>query len=82
LSSSRGADGSYARRLGEVLRRRDPLALRAFLAEQAERYGDERQVADVRSKDDAEMEMLLHRMILARPDLSDLHAESERRLAR
>lgn len=80
MSSSRGADGSYVRRLGEVLRRRDPLALREFLAEQAGQYGDQRQVAEVRSKDDTEMETLLHRMILARPDLADLHAESKRRL--
>lgn len=82
MSSSHGADSGYVRRLGEVLRRRDPLALREFLAEQAGRYGDERQVADIRSKDAAEMETLLHRMILARPDLADLHAASKRRLAK
>ena len=74
-------DRDYVRRLGEVLRRRDPEALRGFLVEQAARFGDERQVADVRERNTAELEALLHRMIVARPDLADLHAESERWLA-
>ena len=74
-------DRDYVRRLGEVLRRCDVAALREFLAEQAARFGDERQVADVRGRDAAELEALLHRMIVARPDLADLHAESERWLA-
>ena len=74
-------DRDYVRRLGEILRRRDPAALREFLAEQAARFGDERQVADVRDRDAADLEVLLHRMIVARPDLADLHAESERWLA-
>ena len=67
---------SYATQLGAVLRRRDPAALRTFLIDSATRFGDERQVADVHAKSDAEMEELLHRMILARPDLSDLHRAS------
>ena len=74
-------DRDYVSRLGQVLRQRDPAALREFLAEQAGRFGDERQVADIRTKDEAEMELLLHRMIVARPDLADLHAESQRWLA-
>ena len=74
-------DRDYVRRLGQVLRQRDPAALREFLAEQAGRFGDERQVADIRTKDEGEMELLLHRMIVARPDLADLHAESQRWLA-
>ena len=74
-------DRDYVGRLGEVLRRRDPDGLREFLAEQAGRFGDERQIADIRAKDGTEMETLLHRMIVARPDLADLHAESERWLA-
>lgn len=76
-----GGDQDYVRRLGEVLRRRDPAALRDFLAEQAGRFGDERQAAEVGARDLAELEMLLYRMILARPDLADLHADSERWLA-
>jgi hypothetical protein len=73
-------DQEYVRRLGLVLRQRDVAALRAFLQQQAERYGDERQVAAIREQSDADMEMILHRMILSRPDLADLHAESERQI--
>jgi hypothetical protein len=74
-------DGEYVRRLGAVLRQRDTKALRAFLIEQAGRYGDERQVQAIREQSDAELAMILHRMIVVRSDLTDLHAESERWLA-
>jgi hypothetical protein len=74
-------DGDYVQRLGVVLRQRDVGALRAFLVEQAGRYGDERQVEAIRQQADAELEAILHRMIVSRPDLGDLHAESERWLA-
>jgi hypothetical protein len=74
-------DRSYGAQLGAVLRQRDVPALRAFLEAQAGRYGDERQVEAIRAQTDAELEVLLHRMIVARPDLGDLHAESERWLA-
>jgi hypothetical protein len=67
---------SYAAQLGAVLRRRDPLALRDFLIRSAARFGDQRQVEDVEHKSPAELEELLHRMIVARPDLSDLHRAS------
>ena len=68
---------SYAERLGEVLRRRDAGRLRAFLVENARRFGDQRQVADVEGKSTADMEELMHRMILARADLEDLHGTSQ-----
>ena len=67
---------SYAARLGAVLRQRNPQALRQFLLDSARRFGDERQVEDVEGKSDDEMQELLHRMILARPDLSALHRAS------
>ena len=73
---------SYPAQLGAVLRRRNAVALRQFLLASAERYGDERQVADVESKSDTEMEELLHRMIVARPDLDDLHRASREWLFR
>ena len=73
---------SYAAQLGLVLRRRDVAALRAFLIESAGRFGDSGQVADVEQKSDAEMEELLHRMIVARPDLDDLHRASREWLFR
>ena len=74
-------DRAYAERLGDVLRQGNVGALRAFLEAQAGRYGDERQVEAIRAQSDAEVEMLLHRMTLARADLKDLHAASERWLA-
>jgi hypothetical protein len=73
---------SYAARLGAVLRLRDPAALRQFLLEAAQRFGDEQQVADVESKSHDEMDELLHRMIIARPDLADLHRASREWLFR
>jgi len=75
-------ESSYAAQLGAVLRRREPSALRQFLLESAQRFGDERQVAEVAEKSDDEMLELLHRMIVARPDLSDLHRASREWLFR
>ena len=72
------SDQDYVAQLGEVLRRRDPQALRAFLEESAARFGDERQVADIRRRSPGEMAELMHRMILARADLSHLHQDSRR----
>ena len=69
-------DRAYAVQLGDVLRQRDVPALRAFLEAQAGRYGGESQVEAIRAQSDAEIEVLLHRMTLARDDLKDLHAES------
>jgi hypothetical protein len=73
---------SYATQLGAVLRRREPDVLRQFLIDSASRFGDSKQVADVDGKSDDEMEELLHRMIVARPDLSDLHRASREWLFR
>jgi hypothetical protein len=71
-------DRSYSARLGEVLRQRSVTALRAFLEAEAGRYGDEHQIEAIRAQSDAELEHVRHRMTLARADLADLHAESER----
>ncbi len=73
---------SYAAQLGSVLRRRDVGALRAFLLQSAARFGATKQVLDVQGKSEDEMEELLHRMIVARPDLSDLHRASREWLFR
>jgi hypothetical protein len=73
---------SYAAQLGKVLRLRDADQLRQFLLESARRFGDEKQVADVEGKSDDEMHELLHRMIVARPDLKDLHRPSREWLFR
>jgi hypothetical protein len=61
-----------------VLRARDPLRLQRFLADSARQFGDARQVAEVEEKPREEMLELMHRMILARADLNELHAESRR----
>jgi hypothetical protein len=74
-------DRTYAAQLGDVLRQRSVPALRAFLEAQAGRYGDESQVEAIRAQSDAEIEVLLHRMTLARADLQELHGESGRWLA-
>jgi hypothetical protein len=73
---------SYVAQLGSVLRRRDVVVLRAFLLQSAERFGDTGQVADVLAKSADELEELLHRMIVARPDLEDLHRASREWLFR
>ena len=74
-------DRDYVQLLGIVLRRRDATALRSFLIEQAARYGDDRQVAAIEQQSEDDLTTLIHRMILARGDLADLHAESQRWLA-
>jgi hypothetical protein len=73
---------SYRAELGTVLRQRDVGALRAFLVAAAQHFGDARQVDDVESKSADELEELLHRMIVARPDLDDLHRASREWLFR
>lgn len=73
---------SYVSQLGAVLRKRDAAVLKAFLLQSAERFGDATHVADVQARSDAEMDELLHRMIIARPDLQDLHRESREWLFR
>jgi hypothetical protein len=73
---------SYVVQLGALLRQRDAVALRAFLMRSAERFGDLKQVADIQAKSAEEMEELLHRMILARPDLKELHRASREWLFR
>jgi hypothetical protein len=73
---------SYATQLGNVLRQRNAARLREFLLQAAEHFGDQRQVSDVEGKTDAEVEELLHRMIVSRPDLKDLHRASREWLFR
>jgi hypothetical protein len=71
-------DSSYVRELGAVLQQRDPLALRAFLAASARRYGNEREGAEIETRELSEMLLIMHQMIVARPDLQSLHADSQR----
>lgn len=78
----RGADASYVAQLGATLRQRDPLALRAFLAASARRFGNEAEAAAIEARSPSEMALIMHQMIVARPDLRDLHADSQRWLRR
>jgi hypothetical protein len=80
VSESSG-DRTYVEQLGTVLRTRDPEQLRAFLLENARRYGDDAQVEQITGQSADELEGLLHRMILSRSDLAELHAGSRQWLA-
>jgi hypothetical protein len=79
--SESDADRSYVAQLGPVLRTGDPEQLRAFLVENARRFGDQSQVEELERKPADEVAELMHRMILSRSDLSALHAASQRWLA-
>ena len=74
--AGRRREASYVEQLAATLRRRDPAALQLFLVQNARRFGDQRQVAEVEGKSREELEELMHRMILARSDLKDLHRAS------
>jgi len=70
------SDASYQEHLGATLRRRDLQALRAFLTDRARAFGDTAQLDAFANQSDADLERLMHRMILARADLASLHAAS------
>ncbi len=74
--STNAGDLSYRERLGNTLKKRDHQVLRDFLLQQARTFGDNAQVAAISSQSDDEMAQLMHRMILARPDLKELHSAS------
>lgn len=70
-------DGSaYRDELGRVLRGRDPAALRTFLMRSAAQFGDQQQVDEVSGLSHDALAERMHRMIVARPDLADLHRAS------
>jgi len=73
-------DADYARRLVEVLKTRDVQKLRQFLRASAAAQ-DPNSVAEIDAISPEEMEVRMHKMIIARPELSELHGESRRWLA-
>jgi hypothetical protein len=77
MSAPRRSDQAYVEQLGSVLRAQDPARLREFLMNSAREFGDAEQVARVEQQFAREIETLMHHMILARPDLVDLHRASE-----
>ena len=76
MSAAQDSDHDYVERLGAALRTRDSGVLRDFLVAQAGRFGDEAQVEQITRQSSLELEMLMHRMTLARSDLSEYHAAS------
>ena len=78
MAESSLSDQEYAAQLGAVLSRRDPQALRGFLIENARRFGDPAQEAELLQQSGAALAMMMHRMIVSRPDLAAMHAESQR----
>ncbi|MFN0073717.1 MAG: hypothetical protein ACKVVP_19730 [Chloroflexota bacterium] len=72
-ADSSPGDLGYRESLGRTLRRGSVSGLRAFLIGQAEAFGNEQHVQAIISQTEAELQTLMHRMILARTDLADLH---------
>lgn len=70
-------DAGYVQRLSYVLRKRDVDELREFLKHEAAAREPER-VTEIEAIPYHDLETRLHKMILARPDLGDLHADARR----
>ncbi|MBI2842852.1 MAG: hypothetical protein HYX78_05575 [Armatimonadetes bacterium] len=70
-------DAIYRNRLADVLRRRDTGVLRDFLKEEAAAR-DPSRVGEIEMIPDDVLESRMYKMILARPDLGDIHAEARR----
>jgi hypothetical protein len=70
-------DSGYVRRLSYVLRKRDVDELREFLKQEAA-MRDPTRVAEIEEITDHNLEFRMHKMILARPDLADMHADARR----
>lgn len=71
------SDAKYVQRLSSVLRKRDVEELRDFLKQEAAQR-DPEHVAEVDAIPNHDLETRMHKMILARPDLADLHADARR----
>lgn len=70
-------DASYVSKLCEVLRTKDVEALRQFLIKSAENR-DPDYVAEIEAIPAGELEKRMYKMIAARPDLADMHADARR----
>jgi hypothetical protein len=71
------SDTAYIRGLVSVLRKRDVDELRAFLKEEAT-IRDTSRANEIDSIDDESLESRMYKMILARKELTDLHADARR----
>jgi hypothetical protein len=70
-------NAAYIKGLLAILRKRDTDALRDFLREEAS-MRDPEKVREIESIPDDELETRMYKMILARQELSDLHADARR----
>ncbi|MDO8683130.1 MAG: hypothetical protein Q7N50_06580 [Armatimonadota bacterium] len=77
-SNRREADASYVQQMGRVLRKRDVAALRDFLIQAAMERNDPSEAEEIKGIPEADLEVRMHKMIMARKDLHDLHEESRK----
>ena len=77
-TNRREADQSYVHEMGRVLRDRNLEALRQFLARSAQERNDPGEATEIQGIPAADLEARMHKMIMARPDLQDLHDESSK----
>ncbi len=70
-------DAGYVKRLAYVLRKRDVEELREFLRHEANLREPERagEIDEIAGHD---LEVRMHKMILSRGDLADMHADARR----
>ena len=73
-------DTNYTQKLVDTLRTKDPVKLRDFLRRSAEERDPER-VHEIDTIPEDKMVVRMHKMIIARRELADLHAESRAWLA-
>jgi hypothetical protein len=72
-----GSDAIYVKQLSEVLKTRDVDTLREFLKSEAVARDPER-VVEIESISHDDLQMRMYKMILARPELGDMHADARR----
>jgi hypothetical protein len=77
-TNKRDTDASYVQQMAAVLRKRDVAALREFLVTAANERNDAGEVAEIQGIPEADLEARMHKMIMARKDLSDMHDESRK----
>jgi len=71
------SDTVYLTGFISVLRKRDVVELREFLKQEAA-LRDPARVAEIESMPDEDLETRMYKMILARPELRDLHPDARR----
>jgi hypothetical protein len=77
-TNKRDTDASYVQQMAAVLRKKDVAALREFLVAAANERNDESEVAEIQGIPEADLEARMHKMIMARKDLPDMHDESRK----